>query len=219
MKIEKSRLLLVEGHDEKGFCNALLAHLGIAETVQVECFQDAEIKNNNFRITLQNIVNDSDFDYLERIGIIRDSEFETNSFDSTVSDINHANTIHQVNSFPIPQNESEIIDGPPALGVLILPGFGVEGMFEDVLLEAYQDDPAMVCVDNYIQCLEEQNFRLKPNRIAKSRLRVFLVSRFISLDASKDDNWLRKVYSREWWSWDKPAFERIVQFVKHISGA
>ncbi len=219
MKISKSRLLLVEGHDEKDFCEALLKHLSLSEIVQVECFQDANSGNNNLQITLQNVINDTNFEELERLGIIRDSEFTDGSLQSTQADITKANQIRAAYSLPIPQTEFNLIDGPPVVGILILPGYGVEGMFENVLLEAYEDDPAMKCVDSYIQCLEEQNFTLIHERHAKSRMRVFLVSKMLSFEESKTDNWLKNIYHREWWSWDKPAFQRIIQFVKLVADA
>jgi hypothetical protein len=214
IKNDPCRLLLVEGKDELYFFAALCDELGITDKVQIEEFQGKE----NLRIFLLNLVNDEDFENLIYVGIIRDADYGGDPFRSVCDAIAASNTRHPHNKLPVPDNELIPAGDELKVNAMILPGDGLEGMLEDLILNAYSRDTAMTCVDQYFSCLKEQKVEMITNRLPKARMRVFLVSKIVSIPKSKTDNWLADIYHRKWWSWDKSAFAEVKAFLRQLTG-
>ena len=95
-KIEKTKLLLVEGKDEKNFFDALLEHINIKD------IQLIEVKGkNNFKNEFPILLKSPKFDDVLSYGIIQDADKNANNaFQSVV-------TLLSKHNQPIPKKHGE----------------------------------------------------------------------------------------------------------------
>ena len=103
---------------------------------------------------------------------------------------------------------------------MILPGSGVEGMLEDLVLSAFDDDPAMACAEDYFACLQDNGINLKRHILPKAKSRVFLAGK--AADAQHDrqtsESWeIQYLFHLNWWSWDNSVFEPVKAFLQQLA--
>ena len=194
--IAKPKLLLVEGRDEEEFFGALLRYLKISE-IEVRNYQG----KTNFRRFLNVFANTPNFDEVQSIGIVRDAD------DSAISAFQSIQDTLRSLSLPIPEKELSPATGSLRVAVFIMPGNAEGGALEDLCLRALTNDPAMQCVSEFIQCIQ-QYLASAPDKIAKAKMHAFL--------ASREDPELRlgEAAQRGYLPWSNEAFELIVEFVK-----
>lgn len=82
-------------------------------------------------------------------------------------------------------------------------------MLEDICLKAVAQDPAMFCVEQYFQCLQQQGLSV-PSNTSKAKVQVFLASR---PEAGKR---LGEAAQAGYWPWDDEAFAQATTFLQHI---
>jgi hypothetical protein len=92
---------------------------------------------------------------------------------------------------------------------MILPEENTPGMLEDLCLRAVAQDPAMLCVEQYFQCLQQRGLSLPHNR-SKAKVQAFLASR---PEAGKR---LGEAAQARYWPWDDKAFEQVRNFLQQI---
>lgn len=83
------------------------------------------------------------------------------------------------------------------------------GMLEDLCLRAVQADPAMPCVNDYFQCVQNQANR-QPNNISKARVHAWLSSQL------EPDLRLGEAAKNNLWPWASPAFDALRQFLLNL---
>ncbi|MEA2007606.1 MAG: DUF3226 domain-containing protein [Chloroflexota bacterium] len=164
--ITKPKLLLVEGQDEVHFFGQLLADLDIV---------DVEIRDimgkTKFRKRLKGLPDITGFGNVSSVGIVVDADNKPKGTFDSISDA------LDVSGFPKPIASLQPIGDDLQVTVMVLPGDGRKGMLEDLCLESVADDPAILCVEDYFQCLEEEfESRMLPENPSKSRVRAFLAS-------------------------------------------
>jgi hypothetical protein len=73
----------------------------------------------------------------------------------------------------------------------------------------FTDDPAMICVDQYFDCLDQQLVD-KPQKLSKAKVRVFL--------SSREDPTLPLGISAKkgYWPLDSDAFADVRRFLKSL---
>lgn len=93
---------------------------------------------------------------------------------------------------------------------MILPKPNAHGMMEDLCLESVSQDPAMLCVDGYFECLHKHGIPSSAN-ISKARVHTFL--------ASRQEAGLRlgEAAQKGYWPWNNEAFEQVKEFLIKIS--
>jgi hypothetical protein len=79
-------------------------------------------------------------------------------------------------------------------------------MLEDLCLTAVAGDSALVCVDEYIGCLQRQGVPV-PVKLAKSKLQTFLASR------NRPDLRLGEAAEKGYFPWNHSAFDEIKRFL------
>lgn len=170
-KINKNKILLVEGRDEINFFDALLKSCTI-DTIQV-----IESKGKDqFPFELELILNDPEFAKVTSIGIVRDAD---NSQQSAVDSIRAQLQKHQL---PAPAHHLAFEnDGQMNVGIFIAPGFSDTGMLESLILESLGEHPVKVASGNYIDNLrillhpENETCQYKfPTNIHKAHMHAFL---------------------------------------------
>ena len=163
----KSKILLVEGKDEVNLFTELLADIGLDNYVQV-------IKvggTDKFAKELPILKKRSGFHKITSIGVVRDADSDPQgAFQSICSALHKA-------KLPEPTSPLCPKAGPPQVTAMIVPDANTSGMLESVCLNSVSNDPAMICVEQYFQCLQEKQRILAENVMPKARVGVFLASR------------------------------------------
>ncbi|HDY7161545.1 TPA: hypothetical protein RRE97_005055 [Klebsiella pneumoniae] len=170
-KIERQKLLLVEGRDEINFFSAFL------NAEKIDDIQIIESKGKDqFPTELELILNDPEFQKVISMGIVRDAD---ESQQAAVESISY---YLRKNSLPVPQGHNSFeSDGKMNVGIFIAPGFTDKGMLESLILEALGDHPVKVASKRYIDDLKAVLAPLNqdcpyvfPNNIHKAYMYAFL---------------------------------------------
>lgn len=199
IEILKENLVLVEGHDEKLFFEALLRHMGI-NSIQVLPIAGKD----NLRPILKMLVASPRFSEVVSLGIVRDADNNPQgAFQSVCGALEIVNL--PVPKFPLLPNGRG-----PQVTIMILPDGNTPGMLEDVCLRTVGEDSAMFCVEEFFNCLQKQNIPM-PRNNSKARVQVFLGSR---LEAGKR---LGEAAQAGYWPWNHIAVEQIKNFLMRFS--
>lgn len=165
--ITKRKILLVEGKDEVSLFNQMLSDLHLGDDIQV-IQVGGKYKFSENLLALQKT---SGFRKVTSIGIVRDADNNPQGAFQSICYI-----LHRIN-LPEPTNPLDPVNGPPQVTIMIVPDIDTPGMIENVCLNSVNDDPAMACVEQYFQCLQEHHRELAENDIPKAKVRAFLASR------------------------------------------
>jgi len=196
--ITKSKLLLVEGPDDHSFFDALLRHLN-RQDIEVRSYNGKD----NLRPFLKGLPAFPEFVNVMLLGITRDADdYADRTFQSICDSLSNAN-------LPVPDAPLVLASGQPQVTVMIIPPGENKGMLEDLCLSVLQDDPAMPCVNQYFDCVENQMGNL-PRNMAKAKVHAFLASR------ERPDLRLGEAALRGYLPWDSSAFEPVRQFISHL---
>ena len=195
----KPKVLIVEGEDEKNLFEAFLETLNI-ENIQIEPIGGkTKIRGNLYTLpawTNYNIVN--------TIGIIRDADNNAKSaFQSVCDAVENAGLTK-------PAKQLKLSFSRPQVAIMILPDTQSPGMLEDLCLKSVKGDPAMECVDGYIDCLKKVDIDL-PKNLSKARFMTYLASR---LEA---DERMGIAAQQGYWNLDHQAFKKVKEFLRLIA--
>ncbi len=237
-----SRLLLVEGPDDKQFFKRLLKHMQGKRDIpfDLSCFKIRKYRSKNkLGAYLFELLQHPNFSSLQRIWIVRDVDYNQTETErqegAPVRTLQSVNTAIR-NSF---SQTSRVIDPPelqgfmtpsastPSLSLLVLPNseHATEGALETLLLEALADDPVMYCVDNFFECVKEKHpdSEVAANREDKNRLGVFLSGKLILRDMARSEDSTRELprymYNMKWWNdsvFTDPVFHDAKAFLKQL---
>jgi len=165
IKIDKEKLLMVEGKDEINFFNSLLISIDISD-VQV-----MEVGGKfNFKNVFPGITKMSDFNSVKSYGIVRDAD--DNHDDTLCSIIDLLKKYKQ----PYPSTSGKIVDkNNKKVGIFIVPDNNQAGMLETLCLKSIEDLPENDCVESYFECLK--NVDSIPSNMYKAKLQAYLASR------------------------------------------
>lgn len=206
MKIEKAKLLIVEGRDEEFFFGALLEkHLQKQDVQVLGVGGKQQIADN-----LQALVRDPRYPEVETIAVVRDADAAKP--DSRVPAAQSAwdsvtGAMHKA-GIPVPDEHGKFASGPPRSGVFILPDGQADGMLETLCIAAIAHQPAYKCVEAYFECLEKLDIRQKTR--AKAWAYAYLAS---CEEAGKR---LGEAAQAGYWPWQAPAFGSIKAFLAQM---
>lgn len=171
-KIEKNKLLLVEGKDEETFFKVLLQEHEIND-VQIIPTAGRDQLNNSYLMALQET---SGFDELISLAIIQDADENADTRFQSICDHlrnSHLNFPDQVSTFTSQGQNLRI-------GIFIIPDGKNKGMLESLCLSTViKDNETMTrCFNDFTDCLKPisglNNGFPKPKNIHKAHLRAFL---------------------------------------------
>ena len=201
----KTRLLLVEGQDDHVFFENFVNHLADSSDAQLHVSKLTIIQyggRTKLTLLLRELKKAQNFETVTHIGIVRDSDFNTDAFRSVLDRIKTVNGegpphIH------IPVQPIKPTKSVPQVSVLIVPSADREGMLDDLVMDALMVDPIATCVHNYFDCLEEQQVTIVPEKRPKAQIRVFLIGKNVGLDTDvsriTDRLFLSDVYETNLW--------------------
>lgn len=142
---------------------------------------------------------------LEAIGIVRDAE--SNSVDA-FQFVRKA--ISKLELTP-PDCPMQIVGENPRIGVLILPPNKDDGMLEDICLDAVQADPAMPCVQEYLECVEDKILNWPSGNRKKATVQAFLASR------PEPGLKLGEGAKLGYWNWGHEIYVPIMRFIRDLA--
>ncbi len=163
--IEQPNVLAVEGKEDKQFFGALIDHLGLMEVQVLPIGGKDQLRRN-----LNALISSPNFDIVASLGVVRDANDNPGGAFQSVCDA--------LRSVDLPAPEHSLIPTghSPQVTVMILPAQDEPGMLEDVCIESEEQNPAMVCVEQYFECLKQKDLSLPKNE-SKARVQVFLASK------------------------------------------
>ncbi len=196
--IGKQKQLLVEGRSDQEFFKALLRHLGIGD-VEVRSYGGKP----EFRRFLEVFAVSPGFDEVQSLAIVRDADASAASAFQSIKD-----SLISVN-LPAPEKSLAFALGSPRVGVFIMPNNADTGALEDLCLWALDSDPAMQCVSEFMQCIQDRS-AVMPKNLAKGKMYAYLASR------EDPELQLGQAAHRGYLPWGDSAFDQLIQFVRGV---
>lgn len=107
-------------------------------------------------------------------------------------------------------SEGVVFEDELKLGFLIVPLEDTTGCLEHAMWRASPDSEIKSCSEDFVSCLEENNFVKNDNSKAKVRVR--------SLIAAKDpDMWFGDTAKTELWDWNHASLRGILDFLAQMN--
>lgn len=204
-KIEKAKLIVVEGRDEEFFFDALLVHLN-RDDVQVLPIGGKTMLGDN----LQALILDPRFPNVDALIVVRDAD--STPPNSNVSAFKRAwesvSAALQNAALPVPVEHATLSADSPRTGIFIMPDGQNDGMLESLCLTSVSDQPEYPCVVEYFQCLAKHS--VQPNNLDKGRAHAYLASRV------EPDKRVGEAAQAGYWPWKSDTFLPLVDFVKQM---
>ena len=226
-----SRILVVEGPEDKTFFHALAEHLGIEQQIYVVVCNG----KNKLATTLKSILNDGNFHNFDHIGIICDNDFPESrehkrALETIQDEIISANegindNLQKTRELPKPVRARVAAGTRPKVSVLLLPDDNRDGMLENLVLDAIGKNEITECTDAFYDCLEQQaKLEIQEAREPRSRLSVYISGKIVDTKyATNDDSrrwFLTQAVDMKWWQeedmWNKPAFDDAKAFLTQL---
>ena len=221
------QLLLVEGPDDIMFFDKLIEHVKSKtnESLDFSTFAALPFGGAQQLVnSLELLARDPQYDQISHIGVVRDSDYNTDAFASVCSAIRKFNRQPPTSNMPVPTEVFVPTKKQPHVSILTLP-LKADGTLESVVLSALDDDDIVPCVNYYFKCIRESdsNAQFSKSRLPKSKLAVFIAGK--SADLSKANvpdvkrRLLHNVYSMTWLPedfWENCAFDDAKAFLKQL---
>ncbi len=199
-KITEPNLLLVEGPGDEFFFKALVKYQGL-QNIQII---NAE-GTSNFETKLKALSISPQFrTTVISLGVVRDADTDSDLAFKCVTDVLESANL------PVPEYALVPKGGNPQVTVMILPEGGESGMLEDLCLKSVEADPAMFCVNQYCQCLQQKCPSL-PKNTSKAKVQVFLASR------KEVEKGLGVAARDGCWPFHDAAFDEVKRFLGIVS--
>jgi hypothetical protein len=202
LRITKPKLLIVEGRDEEEFFGPMLAELGIKD-IQVAGIGGKEKLRGNLKALK---TTDPGFSVLTSLGIARDADNDAKGAFQSVQDALKSAGL------PCPEEPMHATaTGSPRVSVMIVPPNEDRGALESLCIGAVDSDPAMVCVDQYFECLDTKGGGRPKKDFVKAKARVFLSSRREDPTVS-----VGIAAQKRYWPFEAAIFDSVKEFLKSL---
>ena len=204
------KLLLVEGKDDLSFFEKLIEHNKIID-MAVSSYNGKYNLGNDLSERVRNV----EFQTISSLGIVRDADNSAQSaFHSVVGSLSRAKLHAPV--APLTPREQDGL----RVSVLILPPGEEKGELEDVCLSAIGAHPDMLCVEQYISCLNDGHAPIANHNLAKAKLYAYLAPGTVRTTRAGKNTRRKPAFAldvtakRSVWDWNSPAFDRLADFLR-----
>jgi len=196
LKIEKNKILIVEGDDEKNLFDSYFKEKKI-DDIQIMPIGG----KTKFKESLDLVRKDDNFKIVDIIGIIRDADENPEAAFNSVQ-----NSIRSCGFTP-PTRQLVKTQSRPMWMILIVPSINTIGAIEDVCLKSVTDDCAMPIIDQFFINLKDKGCEL-PDHLNKSKTLCYLSSKKIYT------NCVGIAAQKSIWHFDSPAFDNINELIR-----
>ena len=204
--IETSRLLVVEGNDDRNFFQALVAHLSVDDVSVRPYGGTGELKRY-----LRTLVAATGFDKLRSLGIVRDANgCAKSAFQSVQSGLRNAD-------LPVPPEVAQrceatdpVTNGqkPLTVSVFVLPDCENPGSLETLLYQTL-DSEIDRCINEFLKCASDVDGD-QPKNEDKARVFAYLATR------EEPRHSVGVAARRGVWDFDHPALKDLIAFVRGL---
>lgn len=200
LKIEKDRLLLVEGRDEGNLFGALIRHhFGEKRGSKIQVIEAGgkdKFPNNLRAIT-------AEARSFRAIGVVRDADENASGAFRSICDY-----LRSVGYEP-PTAHGRFSDAEPTIGVFIVPDGNTPGAIETLCKRSREGDAVSRCVEDYMSCLDGRGAIRSGNR-DKTFAHAYLAATADPV-ARVGEGALRGV-----WDFDSDAFADLSAFLREL---
>jgi hypothetical protein len=197
--ITQSKLVVVEGEDEKRLFSSIISENKISN-IQILPIGG----KTNLPIRLKALKASPNFKAKVKVlAVTRDADGDASAAFSSIC------SALKSSGLPVPNKVLERKGGNPDVIVMIIPHAYKSGKLEDLCLESVSVDPAMRCVELYINCLEQKGCTL-PSDISKAKVHAFLASR------GRPDLRLGEAAEAGYWPLNSDSFKNIARFLNSL---
>ncbi len=203
IRVEKRKLLIVEGRDEELFFGAMLKEHLERDDVQVMGIGGKTLIADN----LQALIRDPRYPEVETIAVIRDANTtpDASQVRAARSAWQSVTSAMQNAAIPTSDEHGKFAPGPPRSGIFILPDGQQDGMLETLCKRAIHGQPVSGCLERYFECLSKHEIRQK--NADKAWVHAYLAS------CKEPDKRLGEAAQAGYWAWNAPAFRTIIAFI------
>jgi hypothetical protein len=206
LRIEKQKLLIVEGRDEQAFFSAAFrSHLRLLD-IQVMPIGGKTTLSRS----LAALILDPDFPSVESLAVIRDADATNPGAPVSAADQSFQSVSGSLARAGLssPTVHGDFAAGQPRVGIFIVPNGIDDGMLETLCVDSISMRPEVECVTDYFQCL--QHHQLALNNLHKARAHAWL--------AAQPKPGLRVGEAAEagYWPWESPAFTALWSFIQSL---
>lgn len=200
IEIRGKKILAVEGPDDKNFFKKLLRTMGIAD-VQVWPVGGKD----EFNQKLPGLPISTGFPNVTHLAVVRDRD-DDNAFESVKNILKSEDKMDLKN---VPSKPGQFGSGKPRIGVFIMPGSKIKGtMLEDLCLATVKNEPAMECVDAFMECIS--SLGKGPNNLSKAKSLAYLAVQ------PKPVDYVGLGAQRGYWNFDAPCLNELKQFLENF---
>lgn len=198
--ITSSKLLLVEGKDESGFCRAFFTFLRISDVQIIDVGGRFKFADNIKRLPKR-----PGFENVQLLGILRDAEEHSakSTFDSICSDMKRA-------ELPEPQDLMSFSLTKPSIGVFVMPDNHRAGMLEDLCLESLENTDEIKHITDFF---ERAAVTDAAKDFSKRRIQAWL-------SISQTNDYLQREVGTAakagFWNFDHPCFNKLKTFLENF---
>ena len=198
-RIERAKLLLGEGEEEVRFFDSLLKHVGATDIQVVQTGGKGE-RMHRFLKMLPTLPG---FQLLSSLGVTRDADEDVGgAFQSVCDGLRNA-------GFDVPPAAGISTHGKIRVSAFILPDCASPGMLETLCMSSVADDKAIICVEQYFECVRREANRT-PRNMWKARTHAWLSSQVVP------DKRLGEAADNGYWPFDHPAFDALRAFLRQL---
>lgn len=199
IKIQKSKLLVVEGKDEKNIFDHWYQQLAITDVQVLPIGGKTQLKSN-----LEILKSLFNFNAVTHIAIIIDADQnETGAFNSVC---------HSLKSIGLnpPSEQMVFTSNIPKIKVMIAKGTGNRGSVEDYFLNSVKEINKFKCVESYFDCIHENEGTIK------SEEKIVIAKTYVYLASNPDFARYRLGESVKagFWDLEDKAFVELKEFIK-----
>ncbi len=199
--ISAKRLLLAEGKDDATILQRLLDTEGITG-VQVLNYEGTQQLRPRMRLWRR----DDGLQDVVAVGIVRDAEASAESALQSVAD-----AVSSEWAFPSPTTHAVFAQSAgKAAGAFILPDGENPGMLECLCVASVEGDPAMVCVNAFMECLRSEAVEIRTP--PKAMAHAFLSTR------RKAGLTVWQATERKTWDLGHGCWEPLKAFLRELAG-
>jgi hypothetical protein len=204
LRIERQKLLVVEGRDEERFFNAAFNnYLGLTD-IQVMPIGG----KTKLSASLAALIRDPKFQSVASLAIIRDADatdLDASTSAASKSLVSVSSSL-SLSGLRGPSAHGEFADGDPRVGIFIVPNGIDDGMLETLCLASVSAGPEFECVNRYFECL--QVHQIVPTHHHKARAHAWLASQ------PKPGLRVGEAADAGYWPWDSPVFSALWSFIR-----
>jgi hypothetical protein len=193
--ITKSKVLAVEGDDDKCFFNKFINILNISDIQTIKMMGGYPLSEK-----VKGVTKISGWSEVVSFGLVIDAD---SNYSSALERIQYSLRVARL---AVPRGPLLSVGRKRKVTFLILPGVNSNGALEDLCLSSVISDPAMTCVNAYFHCLRQSGIRCR--KISKAKVHAFLASR------REPDLKLGQATEAAYWPLSSAVFDDVRQFLR-----